>query len=368
MHGQHLANPGQARPERAGARVALRHVMRIILGCMLVMSAAGCFDFDDNNGDGYHGSDGGNGGGGGGGGGNGGSNPDPDPDCPGSDQCSPLTPHGLVFHGAVPINMAVPNGFDNDIHNHISAGGTDDIDIHVVSQNATVVDFDHPFVATASPPLHVTGLDGVTVHLTETVGLGPLDISDPHTGLLFDRYHYASSQFARAMIIPAEEAVIQADYTNPSGPFAFWAGDLDVGVALLNALIPPNRLVDTSAALVATGATQSGWDTLHFAAIAVGTYDVTVASGGYEQTAHFRVVDQVDDIIAIPTFFNIECFAARSQGAFIAHVPWTFTVDGQAPSDSDGFSLGPNCVFASSGQVIVASAGAKTLTVAAALQ
>ena len=325
--------------------------MRFQLALVLAASLlGGCLDLGGDDCSGGGGDDDGESSGGGSGSGVG--------DCPGGPTCAPETPDGLTFSGAQVVASSFPASADTG-HNHIAAGGTD-----VIQLQDDGAPFDLVYTAAVDDPLvlSIESVVGATVALRGHGGTTELDIDDPASGLLFDRYAYASSGLATAIAVPAPPAVDFYDRT--AAGFAFWPGDLSIGIALLDRETPAHRLVDTSLALTLAGATQTHWDQISMPDATVGHYAVTVTSGGLIASAEVDVVDHADVIVPLFTNSGFACFAALLGGNFINGVPWTYTIGGETvPSDEAVF--GPNCVFDPSGATtftVTASAGGQSIT------
>jgi hypothetical protein len=282
-------------------------------------------------------------------------------DCPGGSTCSPKTPQGLAFDGNEPVLGLFPPNADSE-HDHIVTGGVDVIEL-LEDGSPFPLAFDAQVDNPAA--LTVEGSAAASVTLIGGIGTTELDIIDPDTGLLFDRAAYASSSLASAVAIPIDVLISAPDWWAVTAPaFAFWPGDLDVAIALLDDG-GANRLVDTSIVLALPGATQSDWQTLAFPGATPGTYAVGVAStGGGTATAQISVVDHADAIVALITSGGFACFAAQAVGAFVVGIPWTYTSAGAAVAGDDN-GLGPNCVFPSGDQpfTVTASAGGQSITV-----
>src|SRR4029079_17946260 len=122
--------------------------------------------------------------------------------------------------------------------------------------------------------------DGPRVTLRGLAGTAYLRIVDPATQQLYDRAAYASSPFARAVPVGIEEWITSTNWLDDTATaFAFAPGHRRVGIAYLNASVPPNRLVDTSATLTLDGATQLDWNRLELANASVGTHTVEITVG-----------------------------------------------------------------------------------------
>jgi hypothetical protein len=283
-------------------------------------------------------------------------------DCPGGSTCSPKTPQGLAFDGSEPVLNLFPPNADTE-HDHIVTGGVDVIEL--LENNAP---FPLAFAAQVDDPaaLVIQSSGASSVTLVGGIGTTELDIVDPATGLLFDRAAYGSSPLASAAAIPIDVIVSAPAWWSSTAPaFAFWPGDLDVAIALLDDG-GANRLVDTSIVLALAGATQSTWQALAFPGATPGSYAIDVTSaGGATATAQLIVVDHADDLVALVTSGGFACFAAEAGGAFIVGIPWTYTIDGTAVAGDDN-GLGPNCVFSPAGDqpfTVTASAGGQAITV-----
>lgn len=282
-------------------------------------------------------------------------------DCPGGSTCSPKTPDGLDFSGEVPVLPSFPPDADLG-HNHLATGGADEIQLR-----ADDVPFDLPFTAQVddATAISVDSTTTSTVTLRGHGGQTELNIVDPATGLLFDRYAYASSALASVRAVPAPWSgeVVGDD----ARAFAFAPGDLAIGVAMLDGQSSAHRLIDIDATLTAQGATQIGWDLLSLPGAALGHHALGVASGGATAATEIDVVDHADDLVQLQTSYADQaCFGAEATGAAtpeqIIGLSWTFTVNGAARPSS---FFGTNCVDLPLGasSTVVASAGGKSLTV-----
>jgi hypothetical protein len=281
-------------------------------------------------------------------------------DCPGGGTCSPQTPHGLTFAGVQLAFGAFPPGADTE-HANIATGGTD-----LIVLEEDDAPFSRPFAAAVDDPaaLTIAATSGSTVTLVGGTGTTELEITDPATGLLYDRYAYASSRLVTAAAVPEDVLVSAPDWLTTTAPtFAFWPGDLEVTIALEN-VGGSNRLVDTSLVLALAGATQLDWQTLSIPGATPGTYAIAATSAGGDGTAApLVVVDHADAITPLITTGGLACFEAATGGAFVVGIPWTFTIAG-APAPSAGPSF-ENCVSPPLGEpnfTVTASAGGQSLT------
>jgi len=258
----------------------------------------------------------------------------------------------LTFAGAQVVLGEFPPGVDSD-HANVATGGTD-----LIALASDGAPFTRPFDATVDDAAAITiaAVDGASVTLLGGAGTAELDITDPETGVLFDRYAYAASAIASAAVVPTAAVISSPDVlTSTAAAFAFWPGDLEVGIALENSG-GANRLVDTSLVLTLAGATQLDWQTLSVPGATPGTYAVAVGDTGI--AAQLAVVDHVDTLALLIAFGGVACFAADTDGAFVVGVPWSFTVDGAPVPGMSGLA---SCVAASSGDHVTASAGGLSL-------
>lgn len=290
-----------------------------------------------------------------GGGGGGGEEPDPDP-----------VTLPLEFSGIQPVNPGFPD--QTFINNHIAVGGTHEVTLKLdsdLSELTTAYDAD-----TIDPSLlAIEEVDGPHIRLHALAqGLDSLVITDPRTGKLFDYGLYAMSPFARAVAVGVEEGVTSSTlFGPPAQRYVFAPGRRRIGVAYLNAGAGANRLVDTSATLSATGATQTRFDEITFDAATVGTHTIAVTVGGVETTVEFEVIDAADTIQKLDVFPGVTCFGAFVNGAFLSGAAWTMEIDGQPyVADSDlGVLLGAKCMAydATTAHTLTASATGTSLTV-----
>ena len=159
--------------------------MRKLLVVAALASSAGCLDFGTYGNDGTGGNWGnglgsGNGGGSGSGSGSGSGFGAYDMDCPGGSVCSPKTPRGLQFAGAVPIANGFPNAAD---HNHIAVDGTDDITLKMINADGSASDLAFQYVPLSANDnvLSVDAYSGPIVTLRGLSGTTNLHIIDPET-------------------------------------------------------------------------------------------------------------------------------------------------------------------------------------------
>jgi hypothetical protein len=294
--------------------------------------------------------------------------PNTDPDDPsvgpcGEINCSPKTPEGVELVGIKPILNEFPNGSFSGINNHIAVGGLHEV---ALKRGGTQESFMLPYDALSddTAKLVIEEVDGPNVTLRGLGGTAYLRLVDPETGELYDRGAYASSHFQRAAPIGVDESITTTDLLDSASAFKFAPGPRRIGVAYLNNFSPPNRLVDTTATITFTGATQVGWDRLEIALATIGTHDITVEVGGTTATMEIEITSTADNVAHLASLGNIACFGAFDEGVFIAGLPWTFTVGG-VPVTSPTF-LGPNCYVNTTpaAQQVTATAGGKSITVA----
>ena len=324
--------------------------MQRVLSILLLSSVPACGLFDDtssppqqpppNNG-------GGNGGGGGGGGG-------------GGEEERGVLP--LNFSGVQPVNGDFPN--QSNVNNHIAVGGTHEVTLELDSDlSELAVAFD---ATTLSLGLSIDEIDGPLITLRANgAGIDDLMITDPATGELFDDALYAMSAFDHAVPVGVVEGITSPQYDVPAASFVFAAGTTEVGVAYLNASVPANRLVDTSATLAGPG-TQTRWDVITLDSATVGMHEVAVTVGGVESTVQVEVVDHADVVQELISIFGATCFGAFTHGSFVTGLDWTISIDGTVIDPASGLIfLGPNCVLydGATPHQITATAGGQTLTI-----
>ncbi len=281
----------------------------------------------------------------------------------------PADCHNLYFHGIQPVHPNFPAQLD--VNNHIAVDGTHEVTLALQSDsNDLTVAYD----ATTSRPatLSVESISGPHITLrAEAAGLDDLVITDPVTGALSDRAPYAMSKFARAVPVATEEIYTSSEFfTATAERYVFAPATRRIGVAYLNAAVPANRLVDTSATLASDAATQTGWDTVSLDDPSVGMHAINLTVGGVESTIQFEVVGGVDSVESLFTYAGITCFGAFTSNVFVAGLEWTVAVDGVvataiADSSSGLVTAGPNSVLydGSTPHEITATAGGKSLTV-----
>lgn len=292
-------------------------------------------------------------------------NPSPPPPVGGGDggveepEPDPVT-LPLEFSGIQPVNPGFPDQLF--VNNHIAAGGTHEVTLKLesdLSELTTAYDAD-----TVDPSLlAIEEIDGPHIRLHALgQGLDSLVITNPRTGELFDYGLYAMSPFSRAVAVGVEEFVTSsALFGPPAQRYVFAPGSRRIGVAYLNGGAS-NRLIDTSATLSATGATQTRFDMIAFDAVALGTHSIAVIVGGVETTVDFEVIDAADAIQRLDVFPGVTCFGAFVKDAFLSGATWTMEVDGQ-PYVADSV-FGANCMeYDASPHTLTASAAGTSLTV-----
>jgi len=250
-----------------------------------------------------------------------------------------------MFVGVQPIAPVYPFGWTATLHNHILDGATDDIEL-ADPDATTTAPFLLPFDAASDDPvLEILGSDRSNVHLREATGVAHLRIVDPSTGELYDRYAYAASPLASAAVIANAGQVTSVNAAMWAQGVALWKGSDTAGIAMLDA--SANRLIDSTMVVSLAGATQTAWDTLKLPSLAAGHYAIAVAtSSGLARTVDLEIVDRVDSIAVIQVDDDLACFAATTNGAFVANVPWTFEIAGQVVQQ-DAFShwMGQTCLI-----------------------
>lgn len=276
--------------------------------------------------------------------------------CPSGETCSSATPDGLQFVGAQPVCPGFPNGTITTVNHQIASGGTHTVEI----RNDNNTPFTLPFEAETTSPVTVVDTTGTTVTLKETEGQGYLRIVDEN-GELYDREAYASSSLYEIVPVPVSNEDNNVD-APPSGPFAFAVGSKRVvGLALLDFGLQQHRLIDTS--LVLTGGTQTHWDQIELNAPTAGTYMVTAMQHNIAHQVPITVVDKADEIVAMSSKGSLACFAAMSNGVYVANANWHFTIGGIDVAPANDF--GPNCVLDifTPTFTVTASALGKSLTI-----
>jgi hypothetical protein len=132
--------------------------------------------------------------------------------------------------------------------------------------------------------------------------------------------------FDYALAVPPNDNFL---FALPNPKFAWITGSVDVGIALFDDR--NERLIDTS--LLIEGAAQPRWDEIIVHDAGAGHYGVAIETGeGKTATVDVEVVDHVASIVlANPGDFAgaDACFTALADdGAFIAGLQWSFTVNG----------------------------------------
>jgi hypothetical protein len=244
------------------------------------------------------------------------------PPCPEGEVCSDATPYGLSFGGP---------DFGEDIFSDqgppkvTAVGGTQTIDIYGLGGL--------PYDATGSDHFDVVANADGSVTVTGTAaGSGYLRIVEPGTGLLYDRILLRVDEVATASVI---DGAFFFPTTEADEPRVYFAGGVHPLVIALHA-DDGGRLVDDNLAftLPAGWSTDPGrWDRFTSGpGVGAGTFPVPVSlSGGATATAALPLVDDVDQLDAVPNFGPEQgvrvgstrtlCFRATDNGVVVRGVP-----------------------------------------------
>jgi hypothetical protein len=222
-------------------------------------------------------------------------------------------PTALVVTGAEIVADYYPGGIFPQAP-LLASGGTEPI---------TITDGEGPLDSSQlyiGPP-GILSFDGGTVHGI-TRGSGYIERMYEGEPTAVDGLGVAAFDYAVA--VPVTDDFLFA-LANPK--FAWITGSVDVGVALFDDR--NERLIDTS--LLIEGAAQPRWDEIIVHDAGAGQYGVAIETGdGKTETVDVEVVDHVASIVlANPGGGADACFTALADdGAFIAGLHWSFTVDG----------------------------------------
>ena len=277
--------------------------------------------------------------------------------CPTGETCSPETPSGLQFIGSSLLGAFVVGG-----PLATAIGGTQEIELDIEAAIGVYVPLNLAYTVDDDGGTGVR-FDHQNGNIVTVRGAGSssnyLRILDATTGDLFDRKMLTGSQIAAIAVVPATLDEI------PTGmPVAYAAGQVDVGVALLDA--SGERLVDTSMVATLGGATQRAWDTLELPNASPGDFALSVTAGDSSPSQlTVSVVGGADAMVAIDPASTIApgddiCFAATNAGRYVAGLAWSFTINGVATAGT------ANCVSGdqpSGDLTVTASAGGQTATV-----
>ncbi len=285
------------------------------------------------------------------------------------DAADPMDCQNLDFRGIQPVHHNFPAQLD--VNNHIAVFGTHEVTLALQSDSTELA---AAYDATTTHPatLSIESISGPHITLrAEAAGLDDLVITDPRTGALSDRAPYAMSEFSRAVPVATEELYTSSEFfTGTAERYVFAPATRHIGVAYLNAAVPANRLVDTSATLSSDAATQVRWDTVSLDDPSVGMHAINVTVGGVESTIEFEVVGGVDRVESLFTYAGVACFGAFTSDVFVAGLEWTVAVDGVvatavADPSSGVVTAGPNCVMfdGSTQHEIKATTGGESVTV-----
>lgn len=294
-------------------------------------------------------------------------------ECPAGETCSDLTPTGLDFVGNHLVGDILLSG-----PRATAIGGTQQVALEYDRGDGVDVALDLAFTADDDGGIGVR-VDSTSGSQVTVRGAGSrtnyLRILDAD-GLLMDRKELTGAALESIELVSADFESIPADME-----LAFAPGTRKLGVALYGQVQTSGgsrseRLVDTSMQLGLAGSTRKTWDTLEVEAT-LGTTALSVTAGDKPAaTIDVVVVDTADSVSPIqPAPSTIPangsasiCFQATSNGRYIAGLTWTYSIDGQLQTKTDG-ALTRNCVSVSttktSGTVNVqATAGGQSTAMA----
>jgi hypothetical protein len=273
--------------------------------------------------------------------------------CPAGELCSPETPDGLFFLGALlgdqPLGRMDPEA--------VATGGTQTLRL-VTGATSSAPPFARDFDAVSSGA--ALGVDSfappdVTVHGLDA-GQAYLRIVDPRNGLLFDRLLVEVRDVSRALVRPRTPSIATHDKDFAERSDLDWVALAGSTFEVLVKLEGPSRqrLVDETMLLGAGDGVfaleRESWDVLEVRADAAGV--VTLRTGdGVARDVAVAVVDVVEDVVAVPAVgaalpaqtqrpgtVNF-CFRATHGGRLVAGAEWHFS----APGFTLTPGLAPSC-------------------------
>jgi hypothetical protein len=229
--------------------------------------------------------------------------------CPDGETCSPATPDGLHFRGA----LLGENLFDSGFVKTTAVGGTQEVHVQISDENGELVPFVMPYHATIDDPslaIDTSAADAFTLR-GKAAGEAYVRLVDA-TGALFDRLRVVALPIAS--VAPEMSFAVSVDSHGIESLLYAPGSTALLGLRDAN----QHMLVDTSAQITGTGVTQTGWDRFVVGDLPLGVHTVSVAAGhGAPITVPFEVV-QPDHIAMTWTSGtvtkdepNFVCFVAR---------------------------------------------------------
>jgi hypothetical protein len=219
--------------------------------------------------------------------------------CPEGETCSPDTPDGLYFGGAVLGDSYLPVVTAPE---RIALGGSETISVFR-DENATS-EFTGWTAVSSGPSLVVGDMAGNSVVITAAApGADYLRILDPRNLELYDRVELTTAAIARVALVPPKLDLVgdRELFDDPSPAVVYKASRVSnrFVVALYDAA--DVRLVDESLSVQpGTGfASGASWDGLRQTqALPAGTYDLDVGFGsGDSGTLSVTLVDRADTVV-----------------------------------------------------------------------
>jgi len=288
--------------------------------------------------------------------------------CPDGEDCSPDTPAGLYFRGAIFGDCFL--FCDGDIKT-TAVGGTQEVTVY--RDEWADVPFNRWFAAaTLGESFAVDDVSPPDVVVAATAPeASTLRILDPTTGELFDRVGLKAATLDYALAEPAH--ALELGLIDEISPWAIYTEHASLVIALHDR--NGQRLVDENMAVALAGdtsgtITRDRWDGVSLAGLQPGTVSLSVTAGTLaEIPIELEAVDTVDAIERIADLWDDPaepvpvgrtasyCFRGLSQGVPVAGLDWAFT---SAGVELD-MSLFSNCV-----SIRAEQPGTVTLTVTAA--
>ncbi len=287
---------------------------------------------------------------------NGGDRADNGGECPKDEVCSTKTREGLYFRSYGYANRLVDSGPEVT-----AIGGSQTVDLYAKALISLPLSFAFGVDAGTSVAAAVKGPHQITLTGVK-VGSNYVRITDPDDGSLFDRISVGAAAITRIAVSGAQEPATDAVIAfTPQSQLAIELFDND-----------GRHLIDETAMISGPAVTRGNhWDTARFVeTVSLGNQPITVTAGDRPAaTLDVNVVARAEQVAAItpPDRLFVDeskvvCFRASAGTARVVGLPWTFTLNGVASTDT----FTRNCTSVSLAQpgnaTVIATAGGVSTT------
>ena len=266
-------------------------------------------------------------------------------DCPTDEQCSPLTPQGLVFAGPELLTS------EFTLEPRLTAvGGTQRIQLYRRDGDGALIPFTVGFDASTRELSHsVTEVGPGWVSLgAHSAAADMLRVTEAGTGLLYGRHIVYAEALGRIEMIPVPVEAWTGE------PYGFYSGNFSgVGVGFRLWSIDGNRVVDDSLRLTSASPASMiarQWDTFSFQGLTEGVHAMTATSAGNELSFDVQVFSTIDAVEQVNETVSdlgvgeqghlcVKGLAASMTGSAtlrILDLIWGFSAEGPVTIDGGG--------------------------------